>query len=337
MGLAVTMFYACKKNTEPTQPNPNTEQQYTDYEWEIFYKLKAYKQRLNSGSRADDPITLDSAEWYLDVQFNVEEALTEYPYRTEGIDSTYFTLTLNGSGLVKISDMSIMYNEMLDYVNNIIANSEFIPIFGHLELLESDSDEAEFIFRFGIGSYSNGYYHPFEYDWRYGNMLGDCDDNQVTESDGGVELERRLNDPHFEYFTPGSFINPDKESIVRYFNSDGSTNPYLYLDTNDEHPQPNEVDYFYYYEEDDSPNYEPCLEIEELDFYLDKAHKIIYTLDDVKIPGSTIHLGQRPEGYTYEWFHLTSSYGYNDETEKYFWTHNYYIHYRRRVNIPIPD
>jgi len=338
IGMAVALFYACKKNTDTMQTNNNTEQQYTDYEWEVFYKLQSFKQKLNSNLKGTDPMTLDSAKWYLDTQFNVEKARTEYPYKIEGMDSTYFTLILNGSGMVDITELNTMYNSMLDYLNNIIANSESIPIFGHLELLNSDDDEAEFIFRLGIGTYFSGNYAPFYYDWRFGNMLGWCDDTHKT-SDAGQELKYRLNNPHFAYFKPGSFIGTDEERIIRYFNPDGTINdPDLYLDTNDEHPQPDLVNYFYYYEENDSPNYEPCLEIEELDFYLDKAHKIIYISEFTKLPGSNIHYGLRPDGLTYEWFSIHTPYGYNNYFYKYYWTHEYFIHYRLKVNIPtIPD
>ena len=337
ISMTVGLFYACKKNNETVQTNGNnnTEQQYTEYEWEVYHKLEAYKQKKNSSFKSNDPITLDSAEWYLDTQFNVEEARTEYPYIIEDIDSAYFTLTLNGSGMANISDMGIMYVEIVDYVNSIIANPESIPIFGHLELLESDNDEAEFMFRLGIGSYINGEYTPFYYDWKFGNMLGDCAGNQVWLSDAGQELKFRINHPHFATFPPGSFIGNPEIGIVRYFNEDGTTNPDLYLDTDDEHPQSEDVNYFYYYEENNISTYEPCLEIEELDFYLDKAHEIIYTRDNENLPGSTIHYGLRPEGLTFESFTLDTPNGYNNYTNKYYWTHRYYIYYRLRVNIPI--
>ena len=67
------------------------------------------------------------------------------------------------------------------------------------------------------------------------------------------------------------------------------------------------MNYFYYYEEND---------------YL---------------PGSTIHKGLKPDGLTYEWFSISTPDGYNIYSEKYFWTHKYYIHYRERVDIPTPD
>ena len=337
IGMAVTLFYACKKNTDTIQSDSNSEIQYTDFEWKIYYKLEAYKQKKNSNLKASNPISLDSAEWYLDTQFNVEEARTEYPYKLEGLDSTYFTLDLDGFGMVNITAMNTMYNSMLNFLNNIIANSENIPIFGHLELLNSNSNEAEFIFKLGLGSYFYGNYAPFLYDWKFGNMLGRCDGTHQWESDAGQELKNRLNNPGFAHFTIGSFIGSGEERIVAYFNSDGTPNPNLYLDTNNEHPQPNLVNHFYFYEENDSPTYEPCIEVEELDFYLDKAHKIIYTSDNELLPGSDIHYGLRPDGLTYEWFDISTPNGFNTYSNKYYWTHKYYIHYRQRVNIPLPN
>jgi hypothetical protein len=157
-------------------------------------------------------------------------------------------------------------------------------------------------------------------------MDGDCDGNQVNQSDGGQELKIRLNNPHFEYFTTGSFIGPDHERIVEHGD---------YPDLDDEHPQPTLVNSFLFYEEFNPPppSYTPCLEIEELDFYLDKAHKIIYTADNELLPGSTTLYGQRPQGLHYEWFSIWTPSGTLQNDDLY-WEHRYYIHYRQRVNIP---
>jgi len=337
LGSTIAMFYSCKKDTNKTPSDTTIETQHTDFEWEVYHKLKAYKHKKNSASRGLYPISLDSAEWYLDTQFNVEEARTEYPYKLEALDSTYFTLELNGSGMAEISAMSTMYNSMLDFLYNIVATSEYIPIFGHIERLSSDNNEAQYVFRLGLGNYYNGNYAPEYYDWKFGNMLGRCDGTHQWESDAGQELKTRLNNPFFAYVTPGSFVGSDNEKIIRYYNENGSANPTLYYDTYDEHPQSSQVNYFYYYETNASSSYDPCLESEEIEFYLDKAHKIIYTSENDYIPGSTIHRGQRPEGLTYEWFTIDTPNGYDNSSNLYYWTHRYYIHYRQRVNIPIPD
>lgn len=51
VGLSANIFYACKKNADPMQNDNNTEKQYTDYEWQVYYKLQDVRQKLNSGER----------------------------------------------------------------------------------------------------------------------------------------------------------------------------------------------------------------------------------------------------------------------------------------------
>ncbi len=48
------------------QKDNNTETQYTDYEWQIYYKLQDMNQKLNGGERGLDPISLAEAEWYME-------------------------------------------------------------------------------------------------------------------------------------------------------------------------------------------------------------------------------------------------------------------------------
>jgi len=271
-------------------------------------------------------MTLDSAEWYMETNFNVDEARTEEPYRITRKDSTYYVLPLNKNGLVEFNDMYNMYNQMLsdlDSLEIVIADPDVLPIFGSLELLTSNANEAEFMLVTGFGSYFNGNYAPFydDDDWKWGNMLGHCDGTNQWESDGGQELKVRLNNPFFAWAGPGSFID-DEEKIPHYYD---------YPDIYNEHPQPDSVDYFIFYQE--GLGFFPCLENEELDFYLDKAHDIIYTYEDNFLPGSSTLKGQRPAGKAFKNFNIWTPDGTlpNDD---HWWEHVYFIHYGTRVNLP---
>lgn len=328
IGMTITLFYACKKNTDLMQTNNNTEQQYTDYEWEVFYKLQSFKQKLNSNLKGTDPMTLDSAEWYLETNYNVDEARTEEPYRITRKDSTYYVLPLNSNGLVEFDDMNTMYNQMLsdlDSLEIVIADPDIIPVFAILNVLTSNADEAELMLITGFGYYYSGNYAPFydDDDWKFGNMLGHCDGTNQWESDGGQELKERLNNPFFTWSDPGSFSDY-VERIVHYYD---------YPDFYNEHPQPNDVNYFVYFEITNGDT--TCLENEELDFYLDKAHDIIYTYDNNYLPGSDTLYGQRPPGKTYSHFSIWTP----DTTlpnGNIWWEHRYFIHYATRINLPLP-
>jgi len=223
--------------------------------------------------------------------------------------------------------MNTMYNQMLsdlDSLEIIIADPDVIPVFAILDILTSNAEEAELRLVIGFGYYSSGNYAPFydDDDWKFGNMRGHCDGTNFGDSDGGQELKVRLNNPYFTWGDPGSFINPE-EKIVNY---------YEYPDIYNEHPQPDSVDYFIFYQV--TSGFSPCLENEELDFYLNKASDIIYTYEYNYLPGSDTLYGQRPPGKTYEWFSIWTP--DTTFTNSHSWAHRYYIHYGTRINIPLP-
>ena len=326
--LVITIVNACKKDSESMQTNPNnnTEQQYTDYEWEVYYKLQSFKQKQNSNMRGNDPMTLDSAEWYMETTFNVEEARTEEPYKITRRDSTYYTLMLNSAGMVEFSDMNNMYNNMLsdlDSIEYVIANPDILPIFATLDLLTNDGYEAEFMLILRFGEYYSGNYLPFLDidDWKFGNMQGYC---EITggDSDGGQELKARLNHPLFQYGDPGSYIDPVQRSAFYY----------EYPDVNDENPDDN-VNHMIFYEVRSID--EPCLEDDELTFYLDMAHDIFYTFDNQNLPNTTTLFGKRPIGKVYVDMTIWTPNGTLANGNNW-WEHRYYINYATRINIPLP-
>jgi len=325
-GLTATFFYACKKNTEPMQKDNSTETQYTDYEWQIYYKLQDMNQKLNGGERGLDPISLAEAEWYMETNFNVEEARTEDPVKLQRKDTTYYTLPLAGANLAEYSDINTMYNEMLsdlDSLEFVISDPSLMPMYASLSLIQSTLTSADFMLIIGFGSYYSGNYAPFyaDDDWKFGNMLGHCDGSNVTESDGGQELITRLNNPFFQWAGPGSFIDPEQKPI----------NYYEYPDVNNQNPDA-DVDYMIFYQELASG--EPCLENDELTFYLNNLHNIIYTYDDDYLPNTTLY-GKRPEGKSFIDIEIYTPYGFDNSV--YWWEHRFWANYGKRVNIPIPD
>ncbi|MDP2721804.1 MAG: hypothetical protein Q8O72_03505 [Bacteroidales bacterium] len=265
----------------------------------------------------------------METNFNVEKARTEEPYKLIYKDSTYYTLSLNGSGMAEYYDINVMYNEILsdvDSIEYVIANPEVIPVFAGLKLLSSNNNEAAFMLTIGIGTYYGGNYAPFySYDdWYFGNNLGRIDGYLLYHSDAGQQLTNRLNNPFFEYFTPGSFLEPAEQRYVQFGD---------YPDIDNLNPETN-VDYLIYYEESTAfPS--PILENEELTFYLNNLHNIIYTYDDQVVPHTT-GLGGRPHGYAFRDVNVWTP------TEpltggEYYYEHRYTVYYAIRVNIPLPD
>lgn len=329
MGIAVVLFYACKKDSNNMQTETTIEQ-HTDYEWQVYYKLKAYKQKQNSNFKTSNQVSLDSAEWYMETQLNVEEAHTEEPFKPFRLDTTYYDIAISEDELVNFSDMNAMYNEMLsdlDSLEILIADPYAFPYIGELSLMSTGSSEANFRLILGFGNTYNGNYISIETDdnWRWGDMKGHCDGTNFGESDAGQELINRLNNPLFAWATPGSYIDPIQEHILYD----------EYPDVNNQNPDPN-VNYMVYFEETNSSNW-PCIEYNELQFYLDRLHEIIYTYSTENIPNTTTLYGKRPEGKAYVPGMTTIYTPSGGSGSAYWWEHKLWMKYATRVNIPIPD
>lgn len=327
--ITTLFLLSCSKNNESNMSPKNDNQALNNYEKVIYNKLISFKQKLNKHYKTTDPMTLDSAEWYIESYYNVADARTEDPYKNVRKDTTYYVLPLNSQGLVEFEDMNTMYNQMLadlDSMEQVIANADVFPVYGMLDLLSNNGSSADFMLTTGFGSNYNGNYEPFDDDddWHWGNMQDRCDGIHLWESDGGQELKRRLNNPYFAWAGPGSFLN--SETINVYY--------YEYPDVNNQNPEPN-VDYMIYYEESSTTNPLPCLEDDEMTFYLNMAHDIIYTFDDQYLPNTNLY-GQRPAGKSFMEFDIYTPDG-TATNGKHYWEHQYFITYGIRINLPLPD
>jgi len=326
--ILTVVIISCKKNNEQETIVSNNNTQYSTYELEVINKLQSFEQNiknceLKGNEFSGDPKSLDSAKWYIESYFNVVNARTEQPFKLLRKDSLYYSLPINKNGLVEYSSMNVMYNNMvndLDSLEVVIADPNMIPVFARLELQNLNSKAAQYMMVLGIGYYFNGNYAPFyaDDDWKWGNMLGHCDGTNQWQSDGGEELRERLNNPFFEYVA-GSFIDPLDPIEVSYED---------YPDVNNVNPDPN-VGYLVFYEERTSG--EPCLENEELTFYLNRAHEIIYTFTNQTLPNTNTLYGKRPVGKSFVDMTVYAQHESN------WWKHTYYLYYATRITTPLPN
>jgi hypothetical protein len=115
-----------------------------------------------------------------------------------------------------------------------------------------------------------GAYEPFQEDddWYWGTLgqeefnnppLGKCDNTMQGVSDGSDELERRLNNPYFEYAGPWRFIPTSIGDPIVFHGLDDFYGR-LYAGWN--YPENN------------------CLTNELLTYYLEESHKILYNLNE---------------------------------------------------------
>ncbi|MBU1010954.1 MAG: hypothetical protein KKD74_12545 [Bacteroidetes bacterium] len=291
--LTFLFIWSCKKEFSRDESDHSKTKTYSVAALALHQKLLEFKTTLHSDLKSAEVFDLDTAVWYIGTMFNVEKAYTTEPFRRVRRDTVSYQIDLNNDGLVTVSDMNNLYNHMIADLQNFdeeINDPDVLPVYGNLRIIQTAQNYAILRMTYGWGIYYTYPYDPFYSDdnWRYGNMIGRCDGTGQWQSDGGQELELRLNDPYFEYPTPGSFVNPVFRDIP----------PKTYPDIYIEHPQPDSVDYLIYYQV--TSGFLGCLEYDELEFYLTKMHQIIYTFDDTYLPNNDSLFGKRPRGKFFE-------------------------------------
>ena len=286
MGIAVTVFYACKKDTDKMQINTNSEQQYSAYEWEVYYKLQTFKNKIESPLKTDDYISQDSVVWYIETLLNSTEVDSDASFTYFFRDSTNYQIPINSDGLVNMSDISTVYNQMVDTLSHHLGLINFNNKFVFLTDVEKTDENSATMFLSLEGIYGANpnvlyIYEDFEDidDWYYGNMLGRNDGAYIGESDAGFELERRLNNPSYAWAPGTVWGDVSEDHYAPHFDYPTTTNPY--------------GDFRIFC--DNISTTDPILLNEHLDYYLNEAHWILNTVDDPSTPD--IKEGLRPSEY----------------------------------------
>jgi hypothetical protein len=305
--LMLCVLYSCKKeagiaNTEQTG------QTYTPEAMALWSKLNNFNQKIKSGLKAEEFISPDSAMWYLEALFNVQQA-TDTTFDDVVTYKRNYSLNVNTNGTVNMSDLAAVYNQLVadlqSEMQNIDADYKFM-IIADLQETTMKSGDFEMELTAGIGINPLIYYEPITTDdnWYYGNMLGRCVNTQ-WDSDAGQELLRRFNNPSMALPNPSPYkwINPYVTPILT-------------------HEQfPNRI----FHENATSP---PCIEYTELEYYLKQGHYILYNTS------TDIPSGTRPPSLNYRLMYLWTNNPNPPDNE---YLHYYQIFYGTPISIPPID
>jgi len=305
---------SCKKDVVFNEQKDNL--LYTPEAMRIYKQLVNFKYNLDNPTRDNQSMTVDSAVWYLEALFNVNNAFADSTFGYLISDTSYYQLSINDSGLIELSDISLVYDLMVLDLNNIlnqINNDVKFLYAGNLENNGINGSTLNLLLFNNIGINILAMYEPFEEedDWRYGNGLGKCYIPGFT-SDAVQELEWRLDHPYFASPIPGNTWISQQIKDAWWWEYPINNNPY--------------GDYRIFY--DGVSQEPPCLENYMLDYYLTNAHQIIYTVDDPNTPELE---GERPEGKDFIDVFIWSN---NLGTTPFY--HNYAINYGIKVYIQHP-
>ena len=305
--LMLSVLYSCKKDagvvdTYPASPT------YTPEAMALWSKLNNFNQKIKSGLKAEEFISPDSAMWYLEALFNVQQA-TDTTFDDVVTYKRNYSLNVNTNGTVNMSDLVAVYNQLVadlqTELQNIDADYKFL-IIADLQETTMKSGDFEMELTAGLGINPLFYYEPITTDdnWFYGNMLGRCDGTYLGQSDAGQELKRRFNNPNMAYpFPHNAWINipiPVEISNANY---------------------PDRI----FYEEALS---NPCIEYDQLTYLLTQGHYIIYNDKNAELPS------EKPDGLYFKALDLWTNNQNPPDGE--YW-HKYLIWYGTPINIPPID
>jgi len=319
--IFAAVFFSCKKDINGTPGNNIKTPKYTAEELSVWHKLVNFNKKVKTGIRVEEFITPDSAMWYLEALFNVTQAV-DTTYENMELDTTYYSLPVNGDGMVSMTDIVAVYNQMLsdkdNYLNGIPSTYKFL-LFGDLEQNSSSARDGNFQISSvdGYGINPLVYYEPFTSvdNWYYGNMFGRCDGQYLWQSDAGQELQRRFNNPSISYNIPHDSAHAlvIKTKLAYYYEYPN----YMYNDT------------LAYDNNGNLISGDTCIPYTGMQWYLSKGHsEIIYKFESQG--------GKRPDTLDFLNMNVWTNQrgGEKIDNYHYLYYHNYAIRYAQFVIIP---
>lgn len=208
LGIAVVVFHSCKKDKIQSPENDGQEISYTAEELSIWRNLSDFNSKIKSGLKSEEFISPDSALWYLEALYNVTQA-SNATFDKLVTDTTYYSFNADENGKISMSDVIIVYNQMITDKQNKLDSFEEDTKFLVLGDIFEDETTRDFTTTIGLISGYGFKVLPFYEEitsidnWYYGNVLGRSDGQFMWESDAGFELERRFNNiKNIEYNIP---------------------------------------------------------------------------------------------------------------------------------------
>jgi len=305
--LSLVILHSCNKDSKIIPEDSNITNEYTADEMALWNKLNNFNLKIKNGLKSEEFISPDSAIWYLEALFNVQQATDTTFDKVRTYERTY-ELNVNTNGTVNMSDVVTIYNQLVNDLNAelelIDSDYKFLII---ADLKEEPLKAGSFTMTLtgGLGYSRLSLYEPITNtdNWRSGNSKGRCT-NTAYDSDAGQELLKRFNNPRFELVTP-------TYSWIDNYATDNLT----YED------YPNRIFH------ENAPS-EPCVEYTELQHYLTEGHYIIYNS-----PTDTPN-GSRPAGLKFKMIQLWTNNDFPPDNE---YLHYYKIFYGTPVSVPPID
>jgi len=292
--LAIIVFAlsACKKNDASDAQTP---QEIQSKKTEAL--ILDFKDKIENHLKDGGTYTGDSAVWYVEALLNYEKANNAHNFTNLKFYSDSILLN-STNGEFTIEELDTAYGYFNAMISATLEQSGDPSLF--VDVIDVNFKETGL--KTGTTAFeitlSTGRSTPINYtlfgedeDWIWGFDLGACGDNQSTEvTDAADKLEYKFNHPLS--VGQGGYFTSIVEIIVSGEDYDDMNNPGPWCDAM----------IFYYWSLFPLPE-EPCIESEELNYYLSKFD---YIKNDNRPAGKTfksvdvyedLYGGEQPNGY----------------------------------------
>jgi hypothetical protein len=260
--MVFTFFFSCKKDSINTEKvNESTRN--------VEKLILDFKAKLDATLKDGTTYAADSAVWYVEALLNYEMANNAHNFAE--LKFYRDSILLNGAnGEFAIEELNAAYSYFNSMITGILEQSEdpslhidFVNISLKETGLKTFTNALEITVCTGISTPINYALFDEDEDWYWGNNLGACGDNQSpAATDAADELEYKFNRP-LSVGPSGYFTSIESIEV------DGLP----YDDENNPGPWCNAM--IFYYEAPYEPPDDPCLESEELNYYLSKFDYIV--------------------------------------------------------------
>ncbi len=239
LGIILTTIYSCKKDVSDLQSSQSDEIVLKNND--IIKLIKQFETKMQSNLKSGESIDLDSAVWNMEALQNYSYAYPDSSTKDFVIMKSYYTIPINSSNKVLMSDVQTVNQQMEDTLLYQLAlfpeevkcmkfwdvNAD--SIIGTTAYVSATSG-------FGLNIIIGTYYgFSDDDDWIWGTPgqeygdppAGKCDGTMVGVSDGSDELQWRLNNPALQPFQNIEFYTNLQTEEVNFFNCYYNEPPYL--------------------------------------------------------------------------------------------------------------
>ena len=231
----------------------------------VWNKVQAFKARMANPLKDGDPLTVDSAVWYIETTLNCTYGDASYEFTDMHTDSAFTTLPVE-NGQVDMVAVTVAYNQLLDSIRQHyygLAATDKQFVFANVELIPTGLKTSEVTLKVtsGVGeasSVSPANFGPGD-DWMWGLFNGKCDGSYYNLSDAAEQIETKIK---LVKAIPINYYYVDIESLYE-IPPFGFPNPNY---PTDPHP------FLLFYSQ-----YTTCISWEEMNYYLGSTKYVINT------------------------------------------------------------